>query len=302
MNTVQSTAYGLEVMLRMLFGHPPAMDAKSTINERLDILGNARPTATEKMQMGILVAGNKGHEVTVGNGGIGLTSILDHMSTNASVYNPMPFCMRTVDEDLPLAQRIKYALRKEVTVGGINYYAYYGLRLAIGTDDVHIVKKKITTEGETVIEEPWAPTTSDLYPDPIKLPQTGAVTSTDVKIQVSAITTVKLNASDIEEYINVAKIMYGGDERYAVLSEFALCTGADRQVTVQSTSGNINFVESIGTQAFAFAADHKAVYYNSQELTLDFDVGAQIPLLGTASIPTLETIGTLAANPNEVTP
>lgn len=293
MNTVQSTAYAIEVMLRQLFGLQPEMDSKSTMNERLDILGNARPTETEHTRLGILCAGNRGHEVVVGNGGIGLTSILDHMATNASTYNPMPFCMRAVDDDIPLSKRTKYALRKEVTVGGVNYYAYYGLRMVIDRNTINIVKKKVTTEpGSPPIEVPWSPTTSDLYPDPISLPHTGAVTTTDVRIVVSAMIPVKLNADDIEEYINVAKILYGGDERYAILSEFALCTGVDRVVTAQSTSGPINFNESIGTQVFSFAADYKAVYYNSQELTLDFDVGAQIPLLGTASIPTLETIGT----------
>ncbi|MNV80201.1 hypothetical protein D3C71_1737930 [compost metagenome] len=74
------------------------------------------------------------------------------------------------------------------------------------------------------------------------------------------------------------------------MSEFALCTGADRTVSVPSTSGSVNFLETIGCQAYSFSMDHKALYYNSQELTLDFDLGNQLPLLGTASIPTLNVI------------
>jgi hypothetical protein len=291
MNTVQATIYGAKMLVAMLLGQLPNIDAESTMNERLEIEGSDRPVAGETVKLGILVAGNKGHTASIGNNGIAKTSILDHFADNASLYNPMPFCMRTVDDDLDLAHRQKYALRKEITVDAVNYYAYYGLRIDVSIADVTVTMKLITTEDGVVVETVFTPNNANLYPTPVTLPSTGAVTTTDVKLAVSALLPVVLSTTDVQEYVNCAKILNGGDEEYAIMSEFGLCTGADRNYTVQSTAGSVTFSESIGTQIYAFAADHKALYYNEQELTLQFDVGNQIPMLGTQSIPTLETIG-----------
>lgn len=291
MNTVQATAYGAKSLISMLLGHSPQADAKATVNERLDILGTARPTSTEKVYLGVLIAGNKGHVSTIGEDGIALTSIQDHFATNASLYGPMPFCMRAIDDDIPQELRAKYALRTIELIGTQQYYVYYGLRMNISPEDVVVRMQKVTTENGIERFEDFVPDTSDLFPTPITLPSTGAVTTTDVKIKISCMIEVVLNEEDITEYVNCAKIKFGGDERYAIMSEFALCIGADRAIDVTTTAGTVKFLESIGTQIYNFAADFKAVYYNTQELTIDFDIGNQIPMLGVQSIPTLETIG-----------
>lgn len=291
MNNVQQTVYGLKSIIYMLFGIQPEINASSTANERLAILPNERPTANERVRMGVLMVGNKGHRQVPGTGGISKTSINDHMANHASLYNPMPFCMRPVDNDIPLAQRNKYALRKEIPVDGQNYYAYYGYRLNIAPGDIQVSMLQVTTENGQEIVEPFVPDNDDLFPDPLNLPTTGAVTTSDVKLKARAILQVKFTQLDIEEYVNAAKVLYAGDEGYAIMSEFGLCTNADRQVTVSSSGGSIPFLEAIGCQIYNFSFDHRPVFYNSQELTIEFDVGNLIPLLSTASIPTIQTIG-----------
>jgi hypothetical protein len=292
MNPIQVTAYGLKAIIRLLLGHTPDADPKSTVNERLDILGTARPTNNEKVRLGVLIAGNKGHRYVPGEEGIALTSIQDHTATNASLYGPMPLCVRSVDDDLSKEMRDKYCLRKENTLNGLPVYEYYGMWVDIDPEDVNVIMRKITREpNQPPVIEIFHPDTEDLYPTPIALPTTGAVTTTDVSISCSAVLTVTMPENILEEFINSAKLKYNGDERYAVLSEFALCLSAQRTVSINTTSGQANFLESIGTQIYNFAMDHKAVYYNTQELTIDFDIGNQIPLLGTQSIPTMQTIG-----------
>lgn len=292
MNTIQATIYGSKLLLGLLFGHNPVIDANSTMNERLGINGNDRPVAGEQVKLAYLVAGNKGHRSVPGTDGIALTSVVDHMADHASLYNPVPLCIRPTDNDLSLTERAKYCLRKEMTIGGVNYYVYYGLRLHITPDDITIAMKKVTKEpGSPDIEVPFVPNQSNLYPEPTELPATGAVTTTDVSLVASAIVRVTLDQNAITEYVNAVKILYNGDERYAIMSEFALCTGADRNYTVNSSVGPINFNEVVGSQVYSFSMDHKALYYNSQELDLDFEVGNQVPMLATQSIPTLETIG-----------
>lgn len=290
MNTIQASLYGAKTLIHLLLGHTPQTPSHTTMNERLAIMDAAVPAKGEKVYLGILVVGNKGHRGATGDGGIALTSVIDHLATHASVYGPVPLVLRRLDDDLPKAQRDKYALRKEIDISGVPYYGYWGLRLDIDPEDVSVVMKKITVEDGKTKEEVFIPSTADLYPPAVELPVKGAVSTTDVSVSTSCIIRVRLDEVEIEEYINVAKILHNGDERYAIMSEFALCTAADRMISVPSTSGTVNFLEAIGTTVYSYSMDHKALYYNSQELTLDFDLGNQLPMLGTASIPTLETI------------
>lgn len=292
MNTIQSTLYGAKVLVHLLLGHTPVIPSRTTFNERLGIQDAAVPQNGEKVYLGVLTVGNKGHRYVAGDGGIALTSVIDHLANHASTYNPIPFALRRVDDDLNENERGKLCLRKEMTVSGVACYGYYGYRMDIDPADVTVVMKKITVEDGVVTEEVYIPSTADLYPPEVELPVKGAVTTTDVSLSVSCVIRVRLDEKDIAEFINAAKMMHNGDERYAIMSEFALCTSADRVISVPSTSGQVNFKEAIGTTAYSFSMDHKALYYNSQELTLDFDLGNQLPLLGTESIPTLETIPT----------
>jgi len=289
-NTIQTTLYGAKTLVHLLLGHTPIIPSRTTFNERLGIMDATTPQPGEKVYLGVMTVGNKGHRAVVGDGGIALTSVIDHLANHASTYNPVPFALRRLDDDLPKNLRDKFCLRKETVVSGVNYYSYWGYRMAIDPADVTVVMKKITVENGQITEEVYTPSTADLYPEPIELPVKGAVSTTDVSLSVSCVIRVRLDEIMIQEFINAAKIMHNGDERYAIMSEFALCTAADRTISVQSTSGSVNFLEAIGCQAYSYSMDHKALYYNSQELTLDFDLGNQLPLLGTASIPTLDTI------------
>lgn len=288
MNTIQSSIYGAKLLIALLINQNPEIEVNSTINERLDISGDLRPADNERVYLGTLVVGNRGHSAQVGDGGIPLISVLDHFATDASVFNPIPFCIRPISNDLTEIERRKYCLRKEITIGEETYYAYYGLRLAITPDQAVIKMKKITNNNGVITEEIFVPTSDNLYPDPVVLSDSEAISTTNVSYSASVVIRIELDATDIEEYVNAAKIIYGGDERYAIMSEFSLCTGADRMMTVPSTLGNINFLESIATQVYSFNADYKALYYNSQELTLDFDLGNQIPMLSTVQLPVVE--------------
>lgn len=299
MNYSQNTLYALRAMVKYLLGQTIDPPQHTTINERLDIQGTAKPTDTEKLQLGVLIAGNKGHVMVPGVEGIGLTSVKDHLATHSSLFAIMPMCMREVDNDLTLAERQRYCLRGEREKDGIRYYTYSGIWIEGNLADVPVEMIKTTKEpDQPSVEVTYVPTTEDLYPEEIVLPSTGAITTTDVSVGIRALLPVSLNEWFIENYIEAAKILYNGDERYAILSEFALCTSVKRLISVPSTAGNVNFNESIGTQVYAFSADYKAVYYNTQKLDLVFDVGCQIPLIGTESIPTLETIGTDPATQN----
>ena len=290
MNKHQPTAYGIKNLIYALFGVTPVIDRYTTLNERLDILPNERPIETEKVTMAVLVAGNKGHNSQPGTDGIPLIGVVDHTATDASLYGPLPLALRPISEDLNPASRSRYCLRKIVKVNGISYYGYYGLRLQINSDNLSVQMIKVTRTESGSIEEVFVPNNENLYPDPVALPDVGGITSSGVSIRVNALLRVNLTQQDINEFVEAVKILYNGDERYAVMSEFGLCTAANRSVETESSSGTINFLETIGTTVYAFTMEHKALFYNTQELTIDFDIGNQIPLFTPQSIPTMTTV------------
>jgi len=291
MNKHQQTVYGIETLIYTLLGITPIIDEYTTMNERLSIQPDARPTSGERVKFGVMVAGNQGHSVTVGTNGIPLIGANDHTATDASLYGPLPFAARTVDDDLTAAQRELYCLRKIETLEGINHYVYYGLRIPIDTDTVSVSKVKITRIDETTTQEDaFIPSNANLYPEIPDLSDEETVTASNVSIKVMANVQVTLTEAIITEFIEAVKLKFGGDERYGVMSEFGLCTGVDRILEVDGTDGVINFNESIATQIYAFAMEHKALYYNTQELEIVFDIGNQIPLYATESLATAETL------------
>lgn len=290
MNKHQQTAYGIKTLIYRLFGLPPIIDPHSTVNERLQILPDARPTDSEEVTMAVLVAGNKGHKVAPGVDGIPLIGVVDHTATDASLYGPLPLALRTMDDDLTPASRARYCLRKQLTVDGINYFAYYGLRLPVGPDNISVQMVRVTRTEQGSEEEVFIPNNENLFPEPPELPDEGGITTSDVSIRVNALLRVTLTSQDINEFVEAVKTLYSGDERYAVMSEFGLCTSSSRMIETNSTSGTINFNESIGTTIYAFTMEHKALFYNTQELSIDFDLGNQIPLFAPQSIPTMNVV------------
>lgn len=290
MNTIQATLAGHKTLVHMLLGHTPEIPNNTSLNQRLGILDTAKPTSAEKVYLGYLVVGNKGHRNVTGDGGVGLTSVLDHTATHTAPYGPIPFVLRRITDDLPKAQRDLYVLRKLITFSGVQYYAYYGMRMNISPADVTVATKKVTIVDSKEKEEVYTFTTSDLYPEPVTLPVSGAISTSPVSVKVTCPIRVSFGEFAIAEFVNALKILNNGDERYAVMSEFSLCTGADRVIQVPVNTGTSNFTEVVGCQVYNYAMDHKALYYNSQELNLDFDLGSSLPLLAAQSIATLTTI------------
>lgn len=290
MNTIQATLAGHKTLVHMLLGHTPEIPNNTTLNQRHGILDSAKPSSAEKVYLGYLTVGNKGHRAVTGDGGVALTSVVDHAATHTSTYGPIPFVLRRITDDLPKAQRDLYVLRKQIEFSGVQYYAYYGMRLNISPADVTVATKKVTIVDGKEKEEVYTFTTSDLYPEQISLPVTGAVSTSPTNVKVSCPIRVSLGEFAIAEFVNALKILNNGDERYAVMSEFALCTGADRVIQIPVNTGTANFSEVVACQAYNYAMDHKALYYNSQELNLDFDLGSSLPLLAAQSIATLTTI------------
>lgn len=278
-NTLWSTQLQTAAHLKIPFSIPE----NTTLNQKFNIQKNAGLQASEMPSLLAYTIGDGGHRAVVGQHGRPLISPIDHQADHAALYNHLPFVLRTLDNDLTPIEREKYALRKEVEIEGRYYYAYYAKRLNL--EEVQIVLKRSQKIDGEVTSSVYVPTSANLSPTPPDIENTGVVTTSGEYLSSSAIVTIRFDKTDVEEFNNVARILYN-DEIYAVISEVGLCTGVNRTVQGNSTLGQINYKELVGCQISAFIPVHYEMVYHSEGFDFNTEVGAVEPLLGSESIGT----------------
>ncbi len=290
MNSIQQAYTSLQNMLYSISGITPEFERYTTVNEALSIQPNVYPGQDERVTLGILMIGSGGHTCQPGANGKPRIAPRNHTAENLSLFEPVPFVLRPVEDDLSISERGKYALRKEMDINGKMYFGYYGYRLTITKESFKPVVMRVSKEDGVEEETLYVPDSNNIFPEPVELPVDGAVVSSNVQLRVSAPINIHLDYNVVNEFVQACKIMNDGDETTAVISEMAICTGANRIVPVNGTDGTIQFKESIGTQIYCHAAEMLALYYNKKEANLTIDLGAQIPLISVQSIPTIQTI------------
>lgn len=290
MNSIQQTFLSIQNMLYAITGVPNEIERYTTMNERLEILPNVTPGGDEKVKLGVLVIGGGGHACAPGTSGRPRITPRNHTAENLSVFEPLPFVLRPIEDDLTLSERSRYCLRKQIPVNGKIYFAYYGMRLDINRDNFKPQVMKVTKVNGVEEEIPYELDSNNIFVEPTELPVDQAVVASDVQLRVTAPIHIRLDYNAVREFVEACKILNDGDETSAVISEMALCTGADRVVSVEGSEGTIQFNESIGTQVYCHNADLLALYYNRKEANITIDLGAQIPLISIESIPTIQTI------------
>lgn len=265
-------------------GLPYEKVANTTLNQKFDIQPSAQLPANAKPSLKCFTIGLGGHSYVNGANGIPLSQGIDHSSGDFGLYNHIPFVLRPINDDLTSAERGRYALRKIITVDGVNYYAYYAKRLDLADVTVRMTKRTVS-DGETVIDE-YIPTEDNLSPTPPEIPNTGAITTSGEYLATSSIVPMPFTEADVQELYNVAKILFG-DERYAIISEFGFCTAIDQNVSISTPGGNVTFTEVIACQISAIISGHYELVYNSKGFDFSLEVGAVQPLLGTNASSTI---------------
>lgn len=256
----------------------------STINERLGIRAAETVLSTDMPSLAVLCIGNKGHGHRTGLNGFPLTRRIPHLPDHAALYGQIPFVMRTVDNDLSLAERRKYSLRIIEEHEGVNWVCYYGRRLVIDvTQDVKI-KHTIVVDGVKTTTD-YVTSNANLYPTEPDLPNTGSVSTSGEYLSTSSVVNLSFTEADVDELVNVARILYN-DEDYAVISEFAICNAVDRTVTISTPQGQANFNENVHTSVAFFAVAKYDLIFHRKGFSYTIECGATEPLLGAEQITT----------------
>jgi hypothetical protein len=235
-----------------------------------------------------LVVGNGGHEnINNPNDAVPYSIPVPHKATDSGLFNLMPFILRKADDDLTVAERRKYALRRTVEVDGVLYAAYYARKIEFPRTTPEITITKIV-DGESVVET-FVPTINNLRP--VKYAQ-----ETEYKgayATVSSFVQLVWDENDIQDAKDACRIMFG-NERMAIISELAICSAVEKPIKQRypSEAGSaqtpINvpantFFEAVACQVNVHITTYIPLSYADQEYTLSLNLGATEPLFGVES-------------------
>ncbi len=270
MTNVTRTIYASALQSAQVLGIPYDIVDNTTLNEKFGILDGTHPTEGYPT-MQYLAIGRGGHRNASGADGASLTRLNTHRASDAALFRHLPFVLREVDNDLTAIERANYALRREETIDGVTYVAYYLMRINNANVDIDYNRVIVSDGDQSTV--PYTPSSSDLNPTPIEASSTGINVSDGEYLTASAGITLNFTANIINEIVNAAKIIYG-EEEYATLSEIALVTGQDyTHSAVNDEGGSFTYPEVIAAQVNTHITLHQQLWLLNNSLTLEFNLG-----------------------------
>lgn len=275
---ITRTVYGTYLQTIKNLGLPFTLIPNTTLNERFDVQSGVEPEPHQTPSMRYLAIGNLGHITVKADDGSDETVPVIHRATDAGLYGQIPFVLRETNNDLPSYERAKYGLRVMESHNGRQYIAYYLRRIDMTQVSAQLQRVEIIDGVATVT--PFSPTTDNLNPQRPKIPNTGMVVGSNSSESASAVVTINLGPSDVEEILNAHRIRTGST-RSPVISELALVSGVDKEVSGSSGgAGNFTYNEVIAAQVNVHVSTYHALGYATNGATFTLDVGGVEPTLG----------------------
>lgn len=269
---ITRTFYGSELQAAQFPGVPWAMRANTTLNEKFNVLAGVAPSTLPKAKY--FAIGRGGHQSATGVDGSTLIDGVPHVADHASCYLPFPFILRAINNDIDNTTQQKYALRQQVTINGVQYYAYWLKRLDLSAAVVSTAINTIAN-GAVTNTANFNPQSSVLSPVPPVVNSAGANTLVN-QIGVTSMTApIAFTQAECTELLNAATIMYG-DPAYAIVSEIAVVSGVDYPITLPSGS---TFNEVIAAQVCTHITTFHMVSASANGFSGSYNLGTAEPLL-----------------------
>lgn len=218
-------------------GLTPVYDTLSTLNAKYNVASTLVPTALPTIgYFGIGIGGS--FNVSTGN----LSQPYPVLATNMDLYTPIPFRCVPVEQDLSSGDRANYRIRVRRTIGGSDYFLYYLKTITFSETTIQLTETDPVTRARSAYVLDY----SNLNPTPPAVNSSGVVTSSASEVNVSVTNNLQITGAEVTEVIN---ILYGGDLRYAKITELGLYSGQDRIITGIDVNGNsISYTEAILAQ------------------------------------------------------
>lgn len=276
MENTQRTIYAAYLETCKELNLPISIPEFTTLNQALNIQYPYTYPSNINPYLQYAVVGNGGNTFTSGPNGQQQPVPIQHLATDANLYNLLPLSLRLPNNDLTAAQIAQYRLRTTLTVNGVEYIAYYGLLL--NPSNLAVSMNNITNQNGVSTTSLFVPTAANLSPTPQNLTSLSVNTITGDYVNVNSLMPINFTASQVSEFINACNILYGSPTA-AIISEIGLCSGYDISVSGMSNGANINYQEAVAVQINAFVNTYYAMYYSQNGLNLTFNVGATEPLM-----------------------
>jgi hypothetical protein len=217
--------YGISLQLSQINGSPYEILPNTTLNEKFNIKSNVKLTKDVYPTIKYFALGVGGSEVATG---IDAYNFSKHKSTDAALFEHIPFVMRTVDEDLLPIEKAKYRFRKTEIINGVEYICYY----------LKVIDTKSMSQGFYIVSvnEGSASlsvfdTNTDEFLNPIPRDPSKGMTDLNNTKYISAVANLKfsLYKNELEEINEILKIRYG-ESHTKGLTEIGICSGVDMDI------------------------------------------------------------------------
>ena len=234
---IGKTILGIERELYAYSGLTPVYDTASTLNAKYQVAQTLTPTSLPTIKyFGIGIGG----AFNVDNSNLSQPYPVEKV--NMDLYQPIPFQMVPVEQDLTAIERANYRIRVQKTVNGVTYWCYYLKLLTYNNNTLQVTETNPTTGLQT----PYTLDYANLNPVQPTVNSSGTVTSAVTEVNVSVTSTLLVTGAEVTEVIN---ILYGGDLRYAKISELGLYSGQDQSIASTDGNGNaISYTEAVLAQ------------------------------------------------------
>lgn len=270
--TTQQTIYLSDLELATKLGLNYEVHANTTLNEKLNHLTKETPlstTAYPTIKYWCIGVGGNGTLVDPN-----AYPYSPHMPWDAALFNMIPFVMRTKDKDLDYSEKLKYRLRVERMVNGVNYICYY-LKI-FGTGDIEYKNEysQISRRGDLNTIDPLNLDEKDpLNPKPVTKIDKIIGTNTSYIIKKAKLT-FTLTLAELEEIRNnIDLLILDQTARTYKITEIGVCFGKDKIVN--------NITEALQAQiGYHIGPDiDLQLYLNSKTaLSRSYEFGMMEPL------------------------
>ena len=278
------TIYGSYLQAVQSRQAPFSVIPNSTLNEKLLILDDYELTDDQIPRINYIGIGIGGHYSLPGQEGIPVTRYNLFNPRFASLYKQMPFVLRAVGDDIPVASRSKYRLRKLVEINGEMFIAYY-LKIISDVATTPTINYMSKQDGDYQTL-PFQPSADNLNPTPPTISNYETNYTDSNYYVVSDVVEFVMTKDDINEYINVARIMFGSEE-YAIISEIGVFSGVDVVRAPLPNTDNVEYKEVVACQLNAYLAAKEDISYATTDLSMAIDLGDIDPLIDISTATTV---------------
>lgn len=221
----QRTIYQIDLSIAREFEQPYTILANTTLNEKFNTNVTTAGVLSEYPTTDYFHIGVGGNVIYLDDGGYKVST---HSPLDGSLFSPIPFVMRTVDNDLGIADQESYGMRVEEVVGGVSYYSYYFKRIS-GISYRSDIQNINTSDNLSTLSVVNTNTAEILSPVPRQRDALLNMESNSYIVKTCKLG-LTLSVNDIVELRNVMTIKLG---EIVNVTELAICSG----ITTENVGG-----------------------------------------------------------------